>query len=66
MTLNYDYTFYHQDFSISNKKIIVNGNWSQQGTKEVLQENTTTINFHKVLTFCENGKVSEDCKKLSF
>ncbi len=37
LTINSDQTFYYQDFSISDKKIIAKGKWTLKGNKVVLK-----------------------------
>jgi len=64
LILNPDHTFYYQDFSISDKKIVTRGNWTVKGNKVVLEDND--IKFHNVWTFEENGNVVKSRKGLTF
>jgi biopolymer transport protein ExbD len=64
LTINADHTFYYQDFSVSNKKLIVKGNWTQKGNKIVLVDKDTK--FHNVWTFDNDGKVAKSHKGLTF
>ncbi len=64
LILNPDHTFYYQDFSISDKKIVTRGNWTVKGNKVVLEDND--IKFHTVWTFEKNGEVAKSRKGLTF
>jgi len=64
LIINPDHTFYYQDFSISDKKIVTRGNWTLKGNKVVLEDND--IKFHNVWTFEENGEVAKSRKGLTF
>jgi hypothetical protein len=59
LTINADHTFYYQDFSVSENKIIVKGNWTLEGNKVVLIDNNTDMKFHDTWTFEENGQVAK-------
>lgn len=66
LTINSDHSFYYQDFSISDKKIIVNGNWTLDGKKIVLSSNKPVRKFHNVWTFEKNGQIAKSRKGLTF
>lgn len=66
LTINSDNTFYYQDFSIADKKIIIKGNWTLKGKKVFLKENSSKKKFHNVWTFSENGQVAKSRKGLTF
>lgn len=66
LTINVDHTFYYQDFSIPDKKIMVKGIWTIKGKKVILKDNNSEIKFHNVWTFKENGKVAKSRKELAF
>jgi len=66
LTINADNTFYYQDFSVSDKKIIVEGNWMLKGKKVVLKSNVSGKRFHDVWTFVEDGQVAKSRKGLTF
>lgn len=66
LTLNADHTFSYQDFSASDKKIAVEGNWTMKGQKVILQDNSTGMKFHDVWSFDEMGQVAKSRKGLSF
>lgn len=66
LTINADHTFYYQDLSIKDKQIVVKGNWTLNGKKVVLDDNSTTNKFHNVWTFAENGQVAKSRKGLAF
>ncbi len=55
LTINSDNTFYYQDFSIPNKKIIAEGSWSLKGRKVILKSNNSDIKFHTHWSFLDNG-----------
>lgn len=64
LIINSDHTFYYQDFSVSDKKIVTKGNWTLKGNKIVLKEKD--IKFHNVWTFDNNGSVAKSRKGLTF
>jgi hypothetical protein len=66
LTINSDQTFYYQDFSVIEKKIVVKGSWLLKGNKVVLKENDTTKKFHNVWTFDKNGRVAKSRIGLTF
>ncbi|WP_317899776.1 hypothetical protein [Aurantibacillus circumpalustris] len=66
LTINSDHTFYYQDFSVSDKKIIMKGNWTLKGQKVILNGNNSEKNFHHVWHFVENGQVAKSRKGLTF
>lgn len=66
LIINSDQTFYYQDFSISDKKIVAKGSWVLKGNKVVLKDNDTEQKFHNVWTFDKNGKVAKSRKGFTF
>jgi hypothetical protein len=66
LTINSDNTFYYQDFSISDKKIIIKGNWTLIGKKVFLKDTSSNKTFHNVWTILENGHVAKSRKGLTF
>jgi len=66
LTINSDNTFYYQDFSIADKKIVIKGNWTLKGKKVFLKDNGTNEKFHNVWTILENGQVAKSHKGLTF
>lgn len=66
LTINSDNTFYYQDFSIPDKKIVINGIWTLKGKKVFLQDNSSNEQFHNVWTILENGQVATSRKGLTF
>jgi len=65
LTINRDHTFYYQDLSIPDKKIIINGNWILKG-KKIILENHSQEKFHNVWTFVKNGQVARSRKGFTF
>jgi hypothetical protein len=66
LTINADHTFYYQDFSVSDNKIVVKGNWTQKGGKVVLRDSDSKMKFHNVWNFVENGQVAKSRKGITF
>ncbi len=66
LTINADHTFSYQDFSASDKKIVVEGKWTMKGQKVILQDNSTGMKFHDVWSFDENGQVAKSRRGFSF
>ncbi|MBL0046643.1 MAG: hypothetical protein IPP32_00880 [Bacteroidetes bacterium] len=64
LIINSDHTYYYQDFSFSNKKIVAKGNWRLRGNKVVLMDNE--IKFHNVWAFEKNGEVAKSRKGITF
>ncbi len=64
LTINADHTFYYQDFSVAEKKIVTKGNWTLRGNKVVLNDNA--IKFHNVWSFDKNGQVAKSRKGVTF
>ncbi len=61
-----DHTYYFQDFSVSDAKIVVKGNWRVKGNKVVLTKSDTGQQFQTVWSFDEAGNVAKSRKRLSF
>lgn len=66
LTINSDHTFSYQDFSVSNKKIVVNGNWKLKGKKVLLVSNDSNVKFHNAWSFTEDGQVAKSRNGLCF
>jgi hypothetical protein len=66
LTINPDNTFYYQDFSVLDKKIVITGNWTLKGKKVFLKDNSSNRKFHNVWTILENGQVAKSHKGLTF
>ena len=66
LTINSDHTFYYQDFSVGDKKIVVEGNWSLKGGKVVLNDKDSGKKFHNVWSFVENGQVAKSRRGITF
>lgn len=66
LTINSDNTFYYQDFSDSENKIIAQGTWTLKGKKVVLEDLNSESKFHDVWTFDETGNVAHSRKGLCF
>jgi hypothetical protein len=64
LTINSDHTFYYQDFSVSDQKIVVNGHWALKGKKVLLRSNDSNVKFHNAWSFTENGQVAKSRKGL--
>lgn len=66
LVINADHSYSYQDFSASEDRIVVSGNWTQKGEKIVLDANKVVGKFHHVWTFEKNGQVAKSRKGLSF
>ena len=66
LSINADHSFYYQDFSVSEKKIVVEGTWDTKGDKVVLKSKSSDPKFHDVWKFTENGQAAKSRKGLSF
>ncbi|MBK7880518.1 MAG: hypothetical protein WBP33_11345 [Saprospiraceae bacterium] len=66
LTLHSDNTFFYQDLSNTDKKIVIKGNWTSKGKKVFLKDNSSDKKFHNVWTFLENGHVAKSRKGLTF
>ena len=66
LTINRDHTFYYQDFSINDKKIVVKGTWTLQGKRIILHGSNSEKKYHNVWTISEDGKVAKSRKGLTF
>jgi hypothetical protein len=54
-----DSSFYYQDFSMADKKIMVNRTWILRGNTVLLQASNKDTKFHKTCTITDNGKVAK-------
>jgi len=66
LILNADYSFYYQDFSVADKKIVSKGQWTLKGNKIVLNDSNSNTKFHNVWAFDKNGQVAKSRKGMSF
>lgn len=66
LVINSDHTFYYQDFSVSSKKIVVNGTWTTKRGKVHLKDNRPGNKFHNVWAFADNGQTAKSHKGLTF
>lgn len=66
LIINSDNTFYYQDFSVPNKKIIIHGNWTLRGNKVVLKNSGAEKHFHSVWRFAKDGQVAKSRKGFTF
>ncbi len=66
LTINSDHTFYYQDLSVPDKKIVIKGNWTLKGKKVVLKDDNSKKKFHNVWTFVENGQVARSRRGLTY
>lgn len=66
LIINADNTFYYQDYSLLENKLIVTGTWSLDGKKVVLKSENATQEFHQVWKFEDDGNVAKSRKGLSY
>lgn len=66
LTIHADNTFYYQDFSVTDKKIVITGKWELKGEKVVLKSTDSGKKFHDTWTFVGNGQVAKSHKGLAF
>lgn len=66
LIINPDHSFYYQDFSIPDKKIVISGNWALKGKKVILENNLTEKKFHNIWSFAENGQIAKSRKGFTF
>ncbi len=66
LTIHSNHTFYYQDFSVSDKKIVIEGTWTLEDNKVVLIDDKATEKFHNVWSFDENGQIAKSRKGLTF
>ena len=66
LTINSDNTFYYQDFSVPDKKIVIKGNWTLKGRKVFLRHSDSQVKFHNVWTILGNGQVAKSHRGLTF
>ena len=66
LTLNRDNTFAYQDFSNSNKKIDVTGNWEVKNKHIVLNNYSSEFSFHHSWKIVKNGLVVKSRKGMTF
>lgn len=66
LTIHTDNTFYYQDFSVPDKKIVVKGYWTLKGNKILLKDSKSNDKYHNVWTISGNGQIARSRKGLSF
>ncbi len=66
LVINSDNTFYYQDFSMPDKKIVIHGTWTAKRGKVILKDNNSGNKFHNIWTFVENGQIAKSHKGLTF
>lgn len=66
LTIQGDHTFYYQDFSNPDRKIVRSGTWSMKGKHVVLKDKAKTKNFHHVWKFRNDGRVAQSRKGITF
>lgn len=59
-------TYYYQDFSVPNQKIISRGKWVQTRNTLTLQDENGQKNFHRVWKFNPETKLAKSRKGLCF
>ena len=59
-------TYYYQDFSVPNQKIISRGKWVQSKNTLTLQDENAQKNFHRVWKFNPESKHAKSRKGLCF
>jgi hypothetical protein len=66
LKINPDQTFYFQDYSNPDQKIIVKGTWTLKRKNLVLNSDHPEMKFHKVWTLVENGQAVKSRKGFTF
>ncbi len=66
LTINSDNTFYYQDFSVPEKKLVIEGNWTSKGSKIFLKDSNANNTFHNVWTIIDNGQVAKSHKGMAY
>ena len=66
LTLNEDYSFTYQDFSNSEKRIVVKGNWEAKGKFVILKSTDAKNSFHDKWKISKDGIIAKSRKGLTF
>jgi hypothetical protein len=66
LIIHADNTFYYQDLSNPNKKLIINGSWVSKGKKVFLKDSNSSKRFHHVWTISAQGNVAKSRNGLTF
>lgn len=66
LTIHPDHTFYFQDYSVFDNKIVAKGTWTLKGNKVILKSDDTNQKFHQVWSFNQNGQVAKSRKGWAF
>ncbi len=66
LTLHDNFTFEYRDFSVSDQKIDIHGQWTQKGNKVVLKAQNPDVQFHDRWSFDKKGQIAHARKGLSF
>ena len=66
LIINADNTFYYQDFSNPNKKLMINGSWTSKGKRVLLKDSNSSKRFHHVWTISADGNVAKSRNGLLF
>lgn len=66
LVLEEDQTFFYQDLSRSNQKLVIQGTWAMKGNKVELTEKGSESKFHNVWSFDQKGMVAKSRKGLSY
>lgn len=61
-----NHTYYYQDFSIPNQKIVSRGQWQQSGNTITLHDENKQKNFHRVWKLSQDKKRAHSRKGLCF
>jgi hypothetical protein len=66
LVINDDQTFYYQDFSNAENKIVVEGRWTLKGKNVILNCDDANVKFHDTWTFTNDGQVAKSRKGLCY
>jgi hypothetical protein len=66
LTLHSDSTYYYQDFSIADRKVVQRGNWKSRGNRVLLMESGSNKKVYEVWTISGNGQVAKCRNGLAF
>jgi len=66
LTINSDNTYYYQDFSVADRKVVQRGNWISRGNRVLLMESGSNKKVYEVWTISGNGQVAKCRNGLAF
>ncbi len=66
LTIQSDHTFYYQDYSNPEHKIVRSGTWTLKGKHVVLKDKANIKKFHDVWKFSHHGQVAKSRKGITF